>query len=360
MTVAALPTPAHQTVQAIYRLHEQREAAKPPRAHLGASVIGHACERYLWLHFRWAGREVFDGRMLRLFEYGHRLEERLTDELRDAGIEVHAVDDSTGQQWRVHAIGGHFGGSMDGAAVGFEEAPKTWHVLEFKSSSGKLFAELQAKGVREAKPQHWAQMQVYMGLTGMERAFYLVENKDTSALYQERIEFDAAEFDKLMQRARRVITATEPPQRLSEDPAWFACKWCHFHPQCHGQAAPAVNCRTCAHSTPMVADTDVAMWVCERPGAERTLALGQQMAGCEGHRYIPILLERIGQQTGTTSEPDGNAAVSYRTPAGEAFANGAPPNFSSREIHAAKHKSELGSPEVQAVKKDWQKARVVA
>lgn len=354
--MAELPTPAHQTVQAIYRLHEQREAATPPRGHLGASVIGHACERCLWLSFRWAGREAFGGRLLRLFAYGHALEGRLVEELRAIGIEVHDADDA-GRQWSVSDHGGHFGGSLDGAARGFEEAPAAWHVLEFKSSNTKLFAELQAKGVREAKPQHWAQMQVYMGLTGMERAFYLVENKDTSALYQERVHFDAVEFYRLRARALRVITAAEPPPRLSADPAWFACKWCHFHAQCHGTDAPGVNCRTCAHSTPEL-DGD-ARWSCALH--KRDIGgIGAQLVGCEGHRYIPILLERIGEQTGAADEPDGNAAVSYRTPAGEVFVNGAPPNFASAEIAAARYKSELGSPDVQAVKKAWQKARVVA
>ena len=55
-------------------------------------------------------------------------------------------------------------------ALGLLEAPKTWHVVEFKTHSAKSFRELAAKGVAEAKPQHWAQMQVYMHLTGITRA----------------------------------------------------------------------------------------------------------------------------------------------------------------------------------------------
>jgi hypothetical protein len=353
--MAALPQPQHQTVQAIYGLHEQREAEQPPRSHLGASVIGHACERYLWLHFRWAGREAFDGRMLRLFQYGQQLEGRLVAELRAVGVEVHDTDEQ-GRQFRVSAIGGHFGGSMDGAAIGLAEAPKTWHVLEFKSSNDKLFAELQAKGVREAKPMHWAQMQTYMGLTGMTRALYLVENKNTSALYQERVEADATEFARLMTRAERVITAPEPPPRLSADPAWFACKWCHFRAQCHGTEAPEVNCRTCAHSTPEL-DGD-ARWSCALHKRDMTAA--QQFVGCDGHRYIPILLERIGEQAGATDEADGNAAVSYRTSAGETFVNGAPPAFSSAEIRAARHKTMLGDDQLQQLKAEWPGARLVA
>ena len=52
-------------------------------------------------------------------------------------------------------------------ALGLLEAPKTWHVAEFKTHSAKSFAELVAKGVVLAKPQHAAQMQVYMQLLSL-------------------------------------------------------------------------------------------------------------------------------------------------------------------------------------------------
>lgn len=78
------------------------------------------------------------------------------------------------------------------------------------------------------------------------------------------------------------------------------------------------------------------------------------------HRYIPILLERIGEQAGATDEADGNAAVSYRTSAGETFVNGAPPAFSSAEIRAARHKTMLGDDQLQQLKAEWPGARLVA
>jgi len=361
--MAAIPQPQHQVVQAIYALYEQREAGQPGggghRAHLGASVIGHACERHLWLLFRWAHREAFDGRMLRLFEAGRQFEPRIVAELRAIGVQVHDADEF-GRQYRVSAHGGHFGGSLDGAALGLPEAPKTWAVLEFKTHSTKSFAELLTKGVQDAKPMHWAQMQAYMGLTGMERALYLAENKDTSALYQERVHADPVAFAELMARAERIITAPEPPPRVSADPAWFQCKLCAFHGLCHGVGdaaqAPEVNCRTCAHSTPEM-DGD-ARWSCALH--QRDLTDAQQRTGCAGHRYIPILIERIGQQAGATPEPDGNATVHYRRDDGGTFSNGAAPAFSSAEIRAAKHKSMLADGQVQQLKSAWPGARMVA
>jgi len=40
----------------IDKSHESRQ--EPPRSHLGASMLGHPCDRWLWLSFRWA---VVDG-----------------------------------------------------------------------------------------------------------------------------------------------------------------------------------------------------------------------------------------------------------------------------------------------------------
>jgi hypothetical protein len=310
--MAIVPEPLHSTAAEIYRSYE-RSAETGNRPHLGASLIGHPCERYLWLTFRWVEDKKFDGRMLRLFRAGHDFEPRIVAELRRIGVEVHDVNPE-GKQWEVWDLGGHFGGHMDGAAKGFAEAPKTWALLEFKTHNAKSFAELCKVGVLKAKPQHYAQMQTYMGLTGMERAMYIAENKDTSELYTEWVHFDAVEFARLKARAERVINAAEPPLRISQDPSWYVCKMCDFHSHCHGDAAPQVNCRTCAHSTPFVEDGEGGEWVCE--SKRNTITLETQRTGCGEHRYIPILLERFA----TFKDVDAGAVI-YTTPTGE-FANG--------------------------------------
>ena len=87
--------------------------------------------------------------MLRLFETGRLEEERLIRNLRRIGVTVLDVDPETGRQWHVQAHGGHFGGSLDGVGLGIPEAPKTWHVLEFKTHNAQeSFAELKQQGRR--------------------------------------------------------------------------------------------------------------------------------------------------------------------------------------------------------------------
>jgi len=290
--MATVPEPMHTTAEMIYRAYES-DADDGHRPHLGASLIGHACERYLWLTFRWAGSKKHSGRMLRLFKAGNDFEPRIVAELRRIGVEVHDVAPD-GKQWRVSSVGGHFAGHMDGAARGFPEAPKAWSVVEFKTHNAKSFAALLKEGVQKSKPQHYAQMQTYMGETGMVRAMYIAENKDTSELYAEWVHFDEVEFARLKARAERVITAAEPPLRCSNDPSWYVCKMCDFYSLCHGEEAPDVNCRTCAHSTPVV-DGEDGKWNCREFG-EVGLIAQRESHQCRTHRYIPILLERFATQ----------------------------------------------------------------
>jgi len=290
--MATLPKPMHDTANLVYQAYEA-SAEDGRRPHLGASLIGHSCERYLWLTFRWALTKRWPGRMLRLFETGQLEEARIVRNLRSIGAQVHETAPD-GKQWRVSALGDHFAGSMDSAILGLPEAPKTWHVGEFKTHNEKSFKDLAAKGVESSKPQHYAQMQTYMGLTGMDRALYFAVCKNTDEIYTERVEFDPVAFAKIMDRAERVIKAAEPPLRCSNDPSWYICKMCDFHALCHGEEAPDINCRTCAHSTP-VTDSDGGKWTCAQYG-EIGLLAQRESHKCSTHRYIPILLERFGKQ----------------------------------------------------------------
>jgi PD-(D/E)XK nuclease superfamily len=277
--MAALPETPAPTRDAIFAAYEaDREDGRRP--HLGASQIGKACERALWYDFRWTTPAQFRGRILRLFETGQLEEARLVKNLRRIGATVLEVDPETGRQWRVESHGGHFGGSLDAVALGLIEAPKTWHVLEFKTHSAKSFRELIAKGVAEAKSQHWAQMHVYMHLTGLTRAMYLAVCKDTDDLYVERVRADRDAAERLMAKAARVIGAARPPARISEDPAWFECRFCDHHEICHGDAAAAVTCRSCLHSTPVDGGWHCARW-------DQALDGETQRQACARHLFIP-------------------------------------------------------------------------
>ena len=118
--------------------------------------------------------------MLRLFETGQLEEARLVRNLRRIGVTVLDVDPETGRQWRVEAHGGHFGGRSMPSRSASSRRRRPGTSLEFKTHNAKSFRELrQPRASRKAKPEHWAQMQVYMHLTGLTRALYLAVCKDT-------------------------------------------------------------------------------------------------------------------------------------------------------------------------------------
>lgn len=336
--MAAIPESMHTTAAKIYAVYE-KNADSGLRPHLGASLIGKPCERSLWLTFRWAERQSFEGRMLRLFETGQREEARIVANLRSIGVDVHDTDPA-GEQWRVAALGGHFGGSIDAAAKGVPEAPKTWHVCEFKTANDKSWQDMAKHQVQKSKPEHYAQMQTYMGLTGMTRALYVMVNKNTDALHIERLEFDEGAFKAIMDRAERVISAVEPPLRISQDPSWYQCKMCSFRDQCHGEQVPLATCRSCAHVTPEL--DGEARWSCAKHGKD--LDAAAQLAGCADHRYIPVLMGRIGELVAAE-----NDNATYRKADGTSFTNGEG-GYTSEEIRAAQDKSALGDKVVEVVR----------
>ncbi len=357
--MAEIPTPVATTASVIHALYAARSAAEQPRPYLGWSELGHPCERYLWLRWRWVAHEQIPGRLARLFDTGHREEARVLDDLRGAGVTVWDRNDD-GRQFGVASVGGHLRGHCDAVALGLPEAPKTPHVVDVKTINTKRFDELLKKGMRALYPKYWAQAQGYMGGLQLERALFIFVCKDDDRIHCERVEFDLVEYQRLQARAEGIVRSAEPPPRINTDPAWFECKFCTFHPVCHGQQVAEVNCRTCAHSTAVPEDDENrGRWVCE---LERVvLDEATQRDGCNGHRFIPILLERVAEQVGAVDEPGGNAAVSYRLADGSTFTNGYPPHFTSREIRVgAAAPQMLGDAQLQALKAEHPGARLVS
>ena len=91
--MTAIPPP-RTTIQSLIDAHHER-GREPPRPHMGASELGHACDRWLWLKFRWAVIDQPPGRVLRVFRRGHMEEATILKDLRAIGIEITAIKLST-------------------------------------------------------------------------------------------------------------------------------------------------------------------------------------------------------------------------------------------------------------------------
>jgi len=277
--MAAIPK---QTVDAIYEFHHDSQGGNRP--HLGCSIIGKECDRYLWLTFRWAAKPDFPGRIIRLFKRGQLEEHAFAAELRAVGCDV-IMGDDTGKQFKVAWHGGHFSGSVDGIInSGLIEAPKTPHLLEIKTINDRGYKELEKKGLAKARPHYYAQCQVYMKGQKLKRCLFLATNKNTDDIYMERVRYEAAAANYYIDRAREIIEMAGPPEKRPDDQE---CVYCDYRSMCHGTQMPQSGCRTCAHSTPLL--DGFQRWVCER--FECDIDLDVQEAGtCPKHLYIPALI----------------------------------------------------------------------
>jgi len=219
--------------------------------------------------------------MLRLFETGNREEDRILKNLADIGIDIQTRDKDGKQFHYVDANNKFLSGSVDGIGVGFVEAPKTKHVVEVKTMNTANFKAMKTAGVLKSKPQHYAQMQLYMLWSGLDRAYYFAVLKDTDDIYGERVKLDRAYTYQLREKARIVTTATVPPARLNDNPDYYQCRYCDFKDICHGKCIPNVSCRTCVRATP---NPNTGVFDCDMDHADYDYRY------CAQHMYIPDLI----------------------------------------------------------------------
>jgi len=314
------------------------------RPYFGVSTAGYECARRRWLQWRWAGREQMSAQSIKAIEDGHRGEALQAERLRLVpGITLQTVDEQ-GKQFAVAALG-HLKGHIDGAIIGLLQAPKTYHVWEHKQVNEKKHALLQkAKeqyGEKDAL-EHWdhvffVQAQLYLHYTGMTRHYLTAGTPGGRATISCRTEYQKDKALRFEQQAREVIYAPEPPPKISDDAAYYLCKFCPFHAQCHGEARPAVTCRSCAHSTP----TATGEWHCAQFDAP--IPEDVQREGCGEHRYIPVLLERVAE----LQTADGNNLRWKNLLTGRSFDQ---PMYSSNDIHDAADFRVIGDDYMQELK----------
>ena len=238
------------------------------RSHLGASLIGRECKRYLWYVFRWCLHEKTTGRQQRLFNRGHREEARFIEWLEGIGFKVWFENRDEGPnekgefpQYRISDVMGHFGGSLDGIAIlperyGIEEPV----LLEFKTNgTGAGFNKLADDGMPIAKPEHFAQTSTYGKKYNFRYCVYLNINKNDDSLHVEVVKLNHNLGEQMIMKAEQIIMSQTAPARLSDNPTFHKCGYCHMKEVCHKGAVVEVNCRSCAFARPV----ENAEWFCE-------------------------------------------------------------------------------------------------
>lgn len=328
-----IPDPTLAAVDAAIETAENAQASRP---YLGMSALGQECSRALFYGFRWATAKAFDAVTIRRFQDGHRSEAIMIDRLRAVPCVTLWTEDPSGNGKQIGCVdlGGHLRGHLDGIIQGLIQAPVTPCVWEHKCVNEKKQAKLVSlkaeKGEKQALAEwdatYHAQAQLYMHYQGLTRHYLTVDSPGSRTTVSCRTEADPVTALKLIEKARRIITAAEPPARISERPDWWSCSFCDHKETCHHGAIPAVSCRTCSHSTPEL-DGD-ARWSCARFGCDLDTETQRRGAECPAHVFIPALLP---WKAIDASEDQG--WIEYQLPDGRTLRNG-PGGFASRELAA--------------------------
>jgi len=245
----------------------EREAT-PPRTYLGASRLGHACERALQFEFAGAPKGEpgqksvrgtdfpangadFGGQTLRIFEIGHLLEDLAIRWLRAAGIDLYTRKGNRpdGGQFGFSVAGGRIRGHVDGIIAAAPEGlglavPALW---ECKTMNARNWRATVARGVSVAKPVYAAQIALYQaymegtvpGISAAPALFTAI-NKDTAELHHELVPFDADLAQRMSDRGVRILQATDAGEllpRVATTPDFFECRFCPWSDRCWGLPA---------------------------------------------------------------------------------------------------------------------------
>ena len=239
----------HERVASVIdRALAAERASQAPREYLGASRLGVTCERQLQYEYAGApvdpGRE-FSGRILRVFEVGHVLEDLAVRWLRLAGFELHTRT-ASGGQFGFSVAGARIQGHVDGivTAAPAELGLSSPLLFECKTMADKHWKACIKSGVAVTKPVYAAQIAIYQAymeatVEGVSRnpALFTAINKDTQELWFELVPFDAALAQRMSDRAVRILTATAAGDLLPRgcvEASHVECKFCAYAERCWG------------------------------------------------------------------------------------------------------------------------------
>ena len=203
-------------------------ALEKRRLYVGASSIGSLCARFIWYGYHTCTPRIIDSRRRRTLEIGNRLESILVEALIDAGIKLERPSKDNNflefYEKRLTEFRGHADALWRGVAI-----------IEIKTAKDSSFKIFQKKGLRLWYPSYFAQVQSYMGMSGVHMAYVLAINKDTSELHDECIVFDERYYESLVEKAKAIIESPEkPPEKISRSPIYFMCRMCDYRNVCHG------------------------------------------------------------------------------------------------------------------------------
>jgi hypothetical protein len=208
---------------------------------------------------------------MRIFERGDIEESRVIRDLVEWGYQLPSMQAEYKAAW------GHMKGHSDGTVVINSETL----LLEVKSMAAKYYAEFIKHGLKKSKPTYYDQGVLYLNAEGLNTALFVICNKDTEERKYTTIQADKPRAEFLLERGQGIIIAEEPPDKLSNNPSWFECKWCPALEICHYNTPYNTSCRLCQH----VEIHHEGKWHCAK--YQKDLSVNEQRAACPEFAQIP-------------------------------------------------------------------------
>lgn len=196
------------------------------RSYIGASSIGKYCEREIWYGFHGFEKKAPHPKVKRIFEAGSSMEILVKNLMLNAGISLELPQEENDYLAVYDADIKNFRGHMD--AIMNSES-----VIEIKSAKDSSFNMFVKRGLRAWYTPYYAQIQAYMGMSGLKDGYVIAINKDSSELHDERVIFDPNYYESLKTRALRIMESESEPPKINISPLFFMCKACGYKDSCH-------------------------------------------------------------------------------------------------------------------------------
>jgi hypothetical protein len=217
----------------------EKNSERKKRTYLGGSSLGESCSRKI--QYRYLGTESDEGRdftanTLRIFQFGHEIEDSVADWLKNANFDLR-TEDKNGEQFGFSIADGEIKGHIDGVICGGPVNMGYPCLWENKSANDKKFREFMMKGVARTNQVYAAQIalyQAYMNLTE-HPCLFTVLNKNTSQIYYELVPFNKSLAQEMSDKAVNILDATKAKEtlpRVAYSRDFFDCKWCEFQDRC--------------------------------------------------------------------------------------------------------------------------------
>ena len=230
---------AESIKEAVDKAIVSNEKKRERRKYIGASSIGDECSRkiqYRYLNYPIDPDKEFSAKTLRIFQFGHEIEDYASKWLRDANFDLR-TEDKDGEQFGFSIADGEIRGHIDGVVCGGPVDmgyPALW---ECKSANDSKFKGFVRHGVTKANKTYATQLalyQTYMDLTE-HPALFTVINKNTSEVYYELVPYDKALAQEASDKAVNILTAAKANDilpRIAQSKDFFLCKFCEFRETC--------------------------------------------------------------------------------------------------------------------------------